>query len=122
MLDREIKTFPQIDFTDGSLSGGIGGGRAQIQGLDSLQEAKEIALVLQTGALPVKFDTLDRTDISATLGKDSLSEAWRRRSRGLILVAFFLLLFYRFLGSSRLPGSRSTRRSCTRRSSSSTSR
>ncbi len=77
VLDREIKTLPQIDFNDSSLTGGIGGGRAQIQGLDSLQEAKDIALVLQTGALPVKFETLDRTDISATLGKDSLSEAWK---------------------------------------------
>jgi SecD/SecF fusion protein len=98
VLDREIKTFPQIDFTDRSLSGGIGGGRAQIEGLDSLQEAKEIALVLQTGALPVKFETLDRTDISATLGKDSLAEAWKAAIGGLILVAIFLLLFYRFLG------------------------
>ena len=98
VLDREIKTFPQIDFTDNSLSGGIGGGRAQIQGLDSFQEAKEIALVLQTGALPVKFETLDRTDISATLGKDSLNEAWKAAIGGLILVAIFLLIFYRFLG------------------------
>jgi SecD/SecF fusion protein len=98
VLDREIKTFPQIDFTDRSLSGGIGGGRAQIEGLDSFQEAKEIALVLQTGALPVKFETLDRTDISATLGKDSLAEAWKAAIGGLILVAIFLLLFYRFLG------------------------
>jgi SecD/SecF fusion protein len=104
VLDREIKTFPQIDFTDGSLSGGIGGGRAQIQGLDSLTEAKEIALVLQTGALPVKFDTLDRTDISATLGKDSLSEAWKAAIAGLVLVAFFLLLFYRFLGVVAVAG------------------
>ena len=98
VLDREIKTFPQIDFTDNSLSGGIGGGRAQIQGLESFQEAKEIALVLQTGALPVKFETLDRTDISATLGKDSLNEAWKAAIGGLILVAIFLLIFYRFLG------------------------
>ena len=104
VLDREIKTFPQIDFTDGSLSSGIGGGRAQIQGLDSLQEAKDIALVLQTGALPVKFETLDRTDISATLGKDSLSEAWKAAIAGMILVAFFLLLFYRFLGLVAVAG------------------
>src|SRR5262245_9043559 len=104
VLDREIKTFPQIDYTDGSLSGGIGGGRAQIQGLDSFQEAKEIALVLQTGALPVKLETLDRTDISATLGKDSLSEAWKAAFAGLILVAFFLLLFYRFLGLVAVAG------------------
>jgi SecD/SecF fusion protein len=104
VLDREIKTFPQIDFTDRSLSGGIGGGRAQIQGLDSFQEAKEIALVLQTGALPVKFETLDRTDISATLGKDSLAEAWKAAIGGLILVAIFLLIFYRFLGLVAVAG------------------
>ena len=104
VLDREIRTFPQIDFTDSSLSSGIGGGRAQIQGLDSLQEAKDIALVLQTGALPVKFETLDRTDISATLGKDSLKEAWRAAIAGLILVAIFLLIFYRFLGLVAVAG------------------
>ena len=104
VLDREIKTFPQIDYTDSTLSGGIGGGRAQIQGLDSLQEAKDIALVLQTGALPVKFETLDRTDISATLGKDSLSEAWKAAIAGLILVAIFLLIFYRFLGLVAVTG------------------
>ena len=104
VLDREIKTFPQIDFTDSSLSSGIGGGRAQIQGLDSIREAKDIALVLQTGALPVKFVTLDRTDISATLGKDSLREAWRAAIGGLILVAIFLLVFYRFLGLVAVAG------------------
>jgi SecD/SecF fusion protein len=104
VLDREIKTFPQIDPTDASLSGGIGGGRAQIEGLDSFQEAKEIALVLQTGALPVKFETLDRTDISATLGKDSLAEAWKAAIAGLVLVAIFLLLFYRFLGLVAVAG------------------
>ncbi len=104
VLDREIKTFPQIDYTDSSLSGGIGGGRAQIEGLDSFQEAKDIAIVLQTGALPVKFDTLDRTDISATLGKDSLAEAQRAAIGGLILVAIFLLIIYRFLGVVAVAG------------------
>ena len=38
----------------------------------TIQEAKDLALVLQTGALPVEFVTLDQTAISATLGKDSL--------------------------------------------------
>jgi SecD/SecF fusion protein len=98
VLDREIKTFPQIDYTDRSLSGGISGGSAQITGLDSLQEAKDIALVLQTGALPVEFRTLDQTAISATLGKDSLQEAKIAALAGLLVVALFLLLFYRFLG------------------------
>jgi SecD/SecF fusion protein len=104
VLDREIRTFPQIDFNDSSLAGGIGGGRAQIQGLESFDEARDIAIVLQTGALPVKFETLDRTDISATLGKDSLQEAWKAAIGGLILVALFLLLFYRFLGLVAVAG------------------
>ncbi len=104
VLDREIRTFPQIDPDDPGLSGGIGGGRAQIEGLDSIGEAKDIAIVLQTGALPVNFETLDRTDISATLGKDSLAQAWRAAIGGLVLVAFFLLLFYRFLGLVAVAG------------------
>jgi len=104
VLDREIKTFPQINFEDSSLSGGIGGGRAQIEGLDSFQEAKDIAIVLQTGALPVNFETLDRTDISATLGKDSLEEAKRAAIGGLLLVIVFLLVLYRFLGLVAVAG------------------
>jgi len=104
VLDREIRTFPQIDYTDGSLSGGISGGRAQIQGLQSIGEAKDIAIVLQTGALPVNFKTLDRTDISATLGKDSLDQAKRAALAGLLLVAIFLLIFYRFLGLVAVAG------------------
>jgi len=104
VLDREIKTFPQIDYTDSTLAGGIGGGRAQIEGLDSFQEAKDIAIVLQTGALPVNFETLDRTDISATLGKDSLEEAKRAAIGGLLLVIVFLLVLYRFLGLVAVAG------------------
>jgi len=55
VLDRKIRTFPQIDYMDSSLSGGIGGTRAQIEGLESLAEAKSIAVVLQTGALPLRL-------------------------------------------------------------------
>jgi SecD/SecF fusion protein len=104
VLDREIRTFPQIDYTDSTLSGGIGGGRAQIEGLESFDEAKDIAIVLQTGALPYEYETLNRTDISATLGKDSLKEAYRAAIGGLILVVIFLLIFYRFLGLVAVAG------------------
>ena len=74
VLDREIRSWPQIDYTDGALAGGISG-NAQITGIGDIQEAKDLALVLQTGALPVEFVTLDQTAISATLGKDSLNQA-----------------------------------------------
>jgi len=97
VLDREIKSFPSIDFKDypNGISGSNG---AQITGIGDIKEAKDLALVLQTGALPVEFKTLQRTDISASLGKDSLQQAKKAALAGLLVVALFLLLFYRFLG------------------------
>jgi SecD/SecF fusion protein len=98
VLDNEIRSYPIIDFTDPDLVDGIAGGSAQITGLDSLQEAKDLALVLQTGALPVEFVQVERTEISPTLGEDSLREALIAGIGGLLAVALFLLVFYRFLG------------------------
>src|SRR6188768_3966335 len=96
VLDNEIKSFPTIDFTQYP-TGISGDNGAEITGV-TLDEAKNLALVLQTGALPVQFDTKAQTEVSATLGKDSLSEAKIAAGIGLLVVALFLLLFYRFLG------------------------
>ena len=97
VLDRQIKSWPSIDFE--RYPNGIGGqGGAQITGIGDLGEAQDLALVLQSGALPVTFTTLESTTISATLGKDSLREAWRAAIAGLLIVALFLLVFYRVLG------------------------
>jgi SecD/SecF fusion protein len=97
VLDNEIRSFPSIDFRqypDG-ISGSNG---AQITGIGNVNESKDLALVLQTGALPVEFVVLSDTLISATLGEDSLREALKAAIAGLLLVAIFLLVFYRFLG------------------------
>jgi SecD/SecF fusion protein len=102
VLDDEIRSFPQIDFDDNP--DGIPGGSAQITGLEGIDEAKDLALVLQTGALPVEFVRVDRTEISATLGEDSLREALIAGIGGLIAVACFLLLVYRFLGVVAIVG------------------
>jgi SecD/SecF fusion protein len=97
VLDREIKSWPSIDFEQ--YPDGIEGSNgAQITGLGSFGEAKNLALVLQTGALPYNFQTLESTDVSATLGKDSLDQAKKAAIGGLIVVALFLLITYRFLG------------------------
>jgi SecD/SecF fusion protein len=97
VLDREIRSAPTIDYKENP--GGIPGNNgAQITGIGSINEAKDLALVLQTGALPVNYVTIERTDISATLGKDSLQQAKKAAIGGLLVVALFLLLFYRFLG------------------------
>src|SRR5205807_1664083 len=73
-------------------------GNAKSSGIGSIGETKDLALVLQTGALPVNFVQIERTDVSATLGKDSLNQAKKAALIGLLLVAVFLLLLYRFLG------------------------
>ncbi len=97
VLDREIKSWPSIDWEQ--YANGISGSNgAQITGIGALGEAKDLALVLQSGALPVTFQTLEQIAISATLGKDSLEEAWKAAIAGLLIVALFLLVFYRFLG------------------------
>jgi SecD/SecF fusion protein len=98
VLDNEIQSTPYIDYCRNP-DGIPGDNGAQIDmGSGGLGDAKRLALVLQTGALPVEFQTAERTDVSATLGKDSLQEAKKAAAVGLIVVALFLLLFYRFLG------------------------
>ena len=97
VLDREIKSWPSIDWEE--YPNGIGGTNgAQITGIGELNEAKNLALVLQTGALPVTFTTEQQNAVSATLGADSLAEAWKAAIAGLLVVALFLLIFYRVLG------------------------
>ena len=46
----------------------------------------------------MRFVTVERTDVSATLGKDSLRQARNAAIAGLIVVVLFLLILYRFLG------------------------
>jgi SecD/SecF fusion protein len=98
VLDNQIYTFPTIDYTqygDGINPVGTG---AEITGIGSMKEAQNLALVLQTGALPVRFVTVASSHVSATLGKDSLNQAQNAAIAGLIVVALFLLFLYRFLG------------------------
>jgi SecD/SecF fusion protein len=98
VLDGKLQSTPYIDYKqnpngiDPSING------AEISNINTIGEAKDLALVLKSGALPYKFQPLERTDVSATLGKDSLKEAKKAALIGLILVAIFLLVVYRFLG------------------------
>ena len=98
VLDGQLQSTPYIDYKqnpDGIDPTGTG---AEISNISSIGEAKDLALVLQTGALPVEFHQIERTDVSATLGKDSLKEAKLAALIGLLVVAIFLLALYRFLG------------------------
>jgi preprotein translocase subunit SecD len=88
VLDKKMITAPNVQ-------GAITGGNAEITGLKSVDEAKRIALVLQSGALPVTLDIQQNRTVGATLGKDSLNAGLRAGIIGLILVALYLLFFYR---------------------------
>jgi SecD/SecF fusion protein len=97
VLDNKLQSTPYIDYTDPKLSDGIAGG-ATISNMGSIGAAKSLALVLQSGSLPYSFKQLAETDVSATLGKSSLHQAILAAVAGLLIVALFLLLLYRFLG------------------------
>jgi SecD/SecF fusion protein len=104
VLDNEIRSFPYIDYERNPDGIDPTGNGAQITGMAGLREAKNLALVLQTGALPVNFTTVERTDVSATLGADSLRQARNAAIVGLLVVALFLLIVYRFLGLVAVAG------------------
>jgi SecD/SecF fusion protein len=96
VLDGQLEETPYIDYTDPTLQQGIVG-NAQITE-PSADAAKQTALVLQSGSLPYKFKQIESTAVSATLGKSSLHQAILAAAAGLIIVAIFLILLYRFLG------------------------
>ena len=104
VLDGVLQSTPYIDFKQNP--DGIPGPNAQIDmgNGGTFKDAQNLALVLQTGALPVSFVQIERTDVSATLGKNSLTQAWHAALVGLVLVAIFLLVFYRFLGLVAVAG------------------
>jgi SecD/SecF fusion protein len=100
VLDGQIQSTPYIDYKQNpdGIDPSTGGGGAIISSIDSIGEAKDLATVIKSGALPYKFEQIERTDVSATLGKDSLREAKTAALIGLLIVAVFLLVLYRFLG------------------------
>jgi SecD/SecF fusion protein len=98
VLDGELQSTPYIDYKQNPNGIDPSSGGAEISNISSIGEAKNLALVLQTGALPVKFNQIEHTEVSATLGKDSLKQAKTAALIGLLIVALFLLVLYRFLG------------------------
>ncbi len=103
VLDEQVITAPSIDYklypegidaTNGS----------QITGGFTATTAQNLANELQSGALPIKLELQSSSQISATLGKEALSEAVKAGLIGFIVVCAFLLLFYRMLGLIAIGG------------------
>jgi preprotein translocase subunit SecD len=98
VLDNVMESDPMIDYTDPTLRDGISGGAEISGGNMTVQESKDLAFVLNTGALPVKLEPSYQQQVSATLGKDSMNQGLVAGLIGLGLVLIYMLVYYRFLG------------------------
>ena len=76
----------------------IPGGKAVIEGNFSLEEARDLALVLRAGALPAPLRVLEERSVDPTLGVDSIQSGWRAAGIGFAAVAIFMVIYYRFAG------------------------
>ena len=76
---------------------GISGGQTEITVGDQ-EEAKQLALVLRTGALPLTLEQSEVLKVSPTLGRESLDAGLRAGLLGLALVMIYMILYYRALG------------------------
>jgi preprotein translocase subunit SecD len=92
-LDGVVQSAPVIN-------PGITGRDVQITGNFTQGQANALSLVLKYGALPIQFDQAKQTveSVSPTLGRDQLTAGIVSGVIGLILVALYMLLFYRLLG------------------------
>ncbi len=77
----------------------IPNGRAQISPYESLPEAHNVAVLLNSGALPIKLDVMEKRTVGPTLGADSLNKSISAGLIGLAAIALFMVLYYRLSGS-----------------------
>ncbi len=91
VLDGEVNTAPVIRER-------IPSGRAQITGNFSLQEAKDIALILRAGALPAPVEIIEERSVGPALGKDSVRQGINAIIIGGILVLSFMAIYYLLAG------------------------
>src|SRR3954447_21347162 len=97
VLDNELITVPFIDFQQNP-DGIDATNGSQISGSFTIDSAQRLANLLKTGALPIKLQLISSSQVSATLGKQALDQGLVAGIAGFVIVALFLLTFYRILG------------------------
>ena len=97
VLDGQLITTPSIDFTE--YPEGIDSSNgSEISGGFTITTASELAEELQSGALPIRLSLISSSQVSATLGKQALSQGLIAGLAGFLVVCLFLVFFYRILG------------------------
>ncbi|MDR1961113.1 MAG: protein translocase subunit SecD, partial [Gracilibacteraceae bacterium] len=90
-LDEDRVTNPVVQVP-------ITGGSGVITGYSTLEEATQDAMLLRSGALPVSFDIVERRQVGALLGSDSLTRSLQACAVAVGLIFIFVLLLYRLPG------------------------
>jgi preprotein translocase subunit SecD len=88
-LDRELIMDPPPRVQEE-----IPSGRAQITGLSSIEEAHTIAVLLSSGALPVRLEIIEDRSVSALLGAESVARSQRAALYGVLAVVLYMLALY----------------------------
>ena len=91
VLDGKVLSAPNIREP-------IPGGRGQISGGFSLQGAKDLAVLLRSGALPAPLRVIEERSVGAGLGADTINSGKMGSLIGIIFVMLFMLLVYREFG------------------------
>ena len=91
MLDKTVISCPTIKEP-------IPGGRGSISGKFTYNDARQLAVQLRYGALPIPLRVESFNRIGATLGAESVERSVRAGVIGLVIVLLFMLIYYRLLG------------------------
>ena len=94
--EKRVITAPVIQSALGS--------RFQITGLDSPQEASELALLLRAGALAAPMDFVEERTVGPSLGAENVAQGLKSVQVGLALVVLFMIVYYRVLGMAAVIG------------------
>ncbi|MEW5787811.1 MAG: protein translocase subunit SecD [Pseudomonadota bacterium] len=76
----------------------IGGGRVQITGMDSPQEANDVALLLRAGALAAPMEIVEERTVGPSLGKDNIEKGFNSTLYGFAAIAVFMVIYYQLFG------------------------
>ncbi|WP_420266541.1 protein translocase subunit SecD [Candidatus Magnetominusculus dajiuhuensis] len=92
ILDGNVYSAPVIQEK-------ISGGNAQISGSYTMEEAKDLAIVLRAGSLPAPVTLLQNITVGPSLGSDSIEAGKRAALVAFLLVAVFMAFYYRLAGA-----------------------
>ncbi|MFG2595176.1 protein translocase subunit SecD [Streptomyces sp. NPDC048462] len=98
VLDKQVISSPQVSPTVGCDTG-LPSGSTRITGSFSADEARELALLIQGGALPVPVEIVEQRTVGPTLGAAAIDASARAALIGAAATALFITVVYRLFGA-----------------------